>query len=285
MSIRHLDSLFDPRSVAVIGASDRPASVGATVWRNVRSGGLAGPCWAVNANHAQVGGEPAYRSVASLPEAPDLAVICTPADTVAGLIGELGERGTRAAVVLTAGLGAARKKAMLEVARRHLLRVLGPNCLGLLAPHAGLNASFSHVGARPGTLAFVSQSGALVTAVLDWAQGRGIGFSHCVSLGEHADVDFGDMLDWLASDARTRAILLYIESIESARKFMSARPRRPRTPGRWRGRTSSTTPPSAAPACCAWTRCRTCSTPPRRCRTSAVHTPTPAPPMRRGASA
>ncbi len=222
MSIRHLDSFFEPRSVAVIGASDRPASVGATVWRNVSGGALTGPCWPVNRQRDTVGGEPAFRDVASLPAAPDLALICTPPATVPGLVDELGQRGTRAAVVLTAGFTPEQKQAMLDAARRHLLRVLGPNCLGLLAPHAGLNASFAHIGATPGSLAFVSQSGALVTAVLDWAQGRGIGFSHCISLGEHADVDFGDLLDWLGSDARTRAILLYIESIESARKFMSA---------------------------------------------------------------
>ena len=222
MSIRHLDSLFEPRSVAVIGASDRPASVGATVWRNVAAGGLKVPCWPVNRQRATVGGVPAFKDVASLPAVPDLAVICTPPDTVPGLIEDLGRLGTHAAVVLTAGFSPKQKQAMLDASRRHLLRILGPNCLGLMAPHAGLNATFAHVGATPGTLAFVSQSGALVTAVLDWARGRGIGFSHCVSLGEHADVDFGDLLDWLASDPHTRAILLYIESIESARKFMSA---------------------------------------------------------------
>ena len=222
MSIRHLDSLFDPHSVAVIGASDRPSSVGATVWRNLREGGFAGPRWAVNPQRATVGGEPAFASVAALPEAPELAVVCTPAATVPGVIAALGERGTRAAVVLTAGLSPPQRQAMLEAARAHTLRILGPNCLGLLSPHAGLNASFAHTAVPAGSLAFVSQSGALVTAMLDWARGRGIGFSHCVSLGEHGDVDFGDMLDWLASDPRTRAVLLYIESIESPRKFMSA---------------------------------------------------------------
>ena len=141
---------------------------------------------------------------------------------MAKLIEELGRLGTRAAVVMTAGMTGKQKQAMLEAAQRHLLRILGPNCIGLLAPHKGLNASFSHVDALPGELAFVSQSGALVTAMLDWAQGRGIGFSYFVSLGEHADVDFGDMLDYLASDPKTRAILLYAESIESPRKFMSA---------------------------------------------------------------
>ena len=222
MSIRHLDSLFDPRSVAVIGASERPASVGTTVWRNLREGGFAGPRWAVNPKYKKLGGEPVFADVASLPEAPELAVICTPPATVAALIEALGARGTRAAIVLTAGLDKAQKQAMLDASRKWLLRILGPNCLGLLAPHAKLNASFAHVSAPPGGLAFVSQSGALVTAMLDWAHGRGIGFSHFVSLGEHADIDFGDMLDWLASDVRTRAILLYIESIEAPRKFLSA---------------------------------------------------------------
>ena len=222
MSIRHLDSLFEPRSVAVIGASERPASVGATVWRNLREGGFAGPRWAVNPKYSAFGEAPVYANVNSLPEAPELAVICTPPATVAGLIDELGRRGTRAAIVLTAGQSPAQKQAMLDAARKHLLRILGPNCLGLLSPHGKLNASFAHTGAQPGGLAFVSQSGALVTAMLDWANGQGIGFSHFVSLGAHADIDFGDLLDWLASDARTRSILLYIEAIESPRKFMSA---------------------------------------------------------------
>ncbi len=222
MSVRNLDSLFDPASVAVIGASDRPASVGATVWRNLTRGGFRGPLVAVNPKHAALDGRPCYARVADLPGIPELAVICTPPHTVAGLVAELAARGTRAAVVLSAGLTTEHKQAMLAAARPHLLRVLGPNCIGLLAPHAGLNASFAHIDARPGELAFVSQSGALVTAMLDWADAQGIGFSHFVSLGEHADVDFGDMLDYLATDPATRAILLYIESIESPRKFMSA---------------------------------------------------------------
>jgi len=222
MSIRHLDTLFSPASVAVFGASLRPASVGGTVWRNLRSGGYAGRLYPVNPKHRDLDGVPAFSRVADLPEAPDLAVLCTPAASIVPLITELGARGTRAAIVVTAGLDKAQKQAMLDAARVHTLRILGPNCIGLLAPHIGLNASFAHIGARPGELAFVSQSGALVTAMLDWADARGIGFSHFVSLGERADVDFGDMLDFLGSDARTRAILLYIESIEEPRKFMSA---------------------------------------------------------------
>jgi acetyltransferase len=222
MSIRHLDALFSPASVAVIGASMRPASVGGTVWRNLNNGDFKGALYAVNPQHAELGGVKAFASVAELPAAPELAVLCTPASTVVQLITELGARGTRAAIVLTAGLSAAQKQAMLDAARVHTLRILGPNCIGMLVPHLGLNASFAHTGALPGELAFVSQSGALVTAMLDWAGSRGIGFSHFVSLGERADVDFGDMLDFLGSDPKTRAILLYIESIEEPRKFMSA---------------------------------------------------------------
>ncbi|MDM7948933.1 bifunctional acetate--CoA ligase family protein/GNAT family N-acetyltransferase [Hydrogenophaga sp.] len=221
MSIRHLDALFSPASVAVLGASLRPASVGGTVWRNL-NGVFGGRLYAVNPKHADLAGVETFPDVAALPEAPDLAVICTPAASVAPLIAELGARGTRAAIVVTAGLDKAQRQAMLDAARIHTLRILGPNCIGMLAPHIGLNASFSHIGAEPGDLAFVSQSGALVTAMLDWAGSRGIGFSHFVSLGEHADVDFGDLLDYLGSDAKTRAILLYIESVEESPKFMSA---------------------------------------------------------------
>ena len=222
MSIRFLERLLEPQSVVVCGASDRPGSVGATVWRNLRAGTFAGPVLALNPKRSVLDGEPVFARVADLPLAPDLAVVCTPPDTVATLIGELGARGTRAAIVMTAGLSKDQKQAMLDAARPHLLRVLGPNCLGLLSPHVGLNASFAHTDALAGDVAFVSQSGALVTAVLDWATSRRIGFSHMVSLGERADVDFGDLLDHLASDARTRSILLYIESIEAPRKFMSA---------------------------------------------------------------
>ena len=222
MTIRHLDRLLEPASVAVIGASDRDGSVGATVWKNLRSGAFHGPVHAVNSRHRTVGGEAAYASVDELPGAPDLALICTPPATVPGLVAALGRKGTRAVVVMTAGLDALQKQAVLDAARPFVLRVLGPNCLGLLTPHIGLNASFAHTDALAGDIAFVSQSGALLTAVLDWAKTRRVGFSHLVSLGEHADVDFGDLLDHLASDGRTRAILLYIESVESARKFMSA---------------------------------------------------------------
>ena len=222
MTIRNLDRLLAPRSVAVFGASPRVGSVGATVWRNLRGGGFSGALHAVNPKHRTLDGQPVFARAADLPAAPDLAVICTPPATVAALVAELGATGTRAAIVMTAGLDAAQKQATLDAARPHLLRVLGPNCLGLMTPRLGLNASFAHIDALAGEIAFVSQSGALVTAMLDWATSRRIGFSHLVSLGESADVDFGDLLDYLASDAGTRAILLYIESVKAPRKFMSA---------------------------------------------------------------
>jgi acetyltransferase len=229
LTTRNLELLFRPRSVALIGASDRPHSVGATVLRNLVEGGFRGPVWPVNPAHDAIRGLKAYRGVAELPAAPELAVICTPPRAIPGIISGLGERGTRAAVVLTAGLGRAVTDdgrsvaaAMLEAARPFVLRVLGPNCVGLLVPSLGLNASFAHAQALPGKLAFVSQSGALTTAMLDRARTRGVGFSHFVSLGDGADVDFGDVIDYLASDVDTRAILLYIESVTAARKFMSA---------------------------------------------------------------
>ena len=221
--------MLRPRSVAVIGASDRPNSVGATVIRNVLEGGFDGPVWPVNLRHSVVAGQKAYRTVDKLPEPADLAVICTPPQTVPGLVAELGTSGTRAAAVLTAGLddehlddGRTATQAMLDAARPHCLRLLGPNCVGLLVPGIGLNASFAHVNARPGELAFISQSGALTTAMLDWARANQVGFSHFLSLGNSADVDFGDLIDYLASDPDTRAILLYMEAVSSARKFMSA---------------------------------------------------------------
>lgn len=222
MTIRYLDRLLSPASVVVVGASVRPGSVGATVWRNLRGGPFTGPVYGVNPRHTELDGVPIFSTVDRLPAAPDLAVICTPAPTVAALVAQLGQLGTRAAVIITAGLSAEDKRATLSAARPFTLRLLGPNCLGLLSPHIGLNASFAHTDALAGDVAFVSQSGALVTAVLDWTRSHGVGLSHLISLGDHVDVDFGDLLDHLANDARTRSILLYVESIESPRKFMSA---------------------------------------------------------------
>lgn len=229
MTTRNLSQMFAPKSVAVIGASLRERRVGTTVLQNVIDGGFKGDIYPVNPKYATLANLKCYRDVGDLPQAPDLAVICTPPATVPDLIRDLGELGTRAVVVLTSGLareqdrhGVTLQDRMLKSAKPHVLRILGPNCIGLLSPGIGLNASFAHMGARAGKLAFVSQSGALTTAVLDWADAREIGFSHFVSLGDSADVDFGDMLDYLASDPGTDAILMYMESTRHARKFMSA---------------------------------------------------------------
>ena len=227
MSVRNLEALFAPASVAVIGVSDRNDNLGRVVLRNLQGAGFKGPIWVVDHRRDSVAGQATFADVESLPAAPDLAVICTPAASVPGLIEALARKGTRAAAVITAGLkqsagGSTLELAMLEAARPRLLRILGPNCLGLLVPGAALNASFAPGNAMPGTLAFVTQSGALATAMLDWANSRSIGFSHFISLGDSADVDFGDVLDYLASDPGTRAILMYMESVKNARKFMSA---------------------------------------------------------------
>ncbi len=229
MSIRNLDAVFHPKSVALIGASNRHGSVGFVVARNLLEGGFEGPVMPVNPAHKSVAGMLAYPDVANLPMTPDLAVICTPPRTVPGIVADLGKRGTKGAVVITAGFnelgtdeGRALEQAMLDAARPTLMRIVGPNCLGILSTPANLNASFAPLAAKAGGVAFVAQSGAMLTTILDWATARGIGFSHLVSLGDMTDVDFGDMLDYLATDPATHSILLYIETITAARKFMSA---------------------------------------------------------------
>jgi acetyltransferase len=223
MSVRNLDALFAPASVCVIGVSERPGNVGRVVFENLLAAGFKGPLSIVDRRGATIHGQQAFTTIEALPQAPELAVICTPPDSVPDLVAALARRGTRAAVVITAGLrGTPAEQAMLAAARPQVLRILGPNCLGVLVPGANLNASFAPGSARPGTLAFLTQSGALATAMLDWANSHGIGFSHYVSLGDCADVDFGDVLDYLASDPGTRAILMYMEAVTSARKFMSA---------------------------------------------------------------
>jgi acetyltransferase len=224
VTIRNLEPAFDPHSVAVIGASSRQGSVGEVVLRNIVTGGFAGDILPVNPKYSEVMGLACYRRVADLPQAPGLAVIVTPPATVPGLIAELGERGTKVAVVITAGLteSSGLRQQMLDAARPHLLRIIGPNTIGLLAPHASLNASFTHVAPVAGPLGLISQSGAMVSSIVDWAAAEGIGFSHVLSLGDMADVDAGDCLNMLAASDKTTAILMYLESIPAARKFMSA---------------------------------------------------------------
>ncbi|WP_128291142.1 bifunctional acetate--CoA ligase family protein/GNAT family N-acetyltransferase [Afifella aestuarii] len=224
MTIRNLDKAFAPTSVALIGATPRPGSVGAKVLANLHSAGFKGPIWTVNPKYPSIDGERCFPSIKDLPDAPDLAIIATPPEAVPGLIGELGEKGTRAAVVLTAGIeeGNGLMQAMLDAARPYTLRIIGPNCFGIFLPHIGLNASFSHISPRPGRLALLSQSGAIASSIIDWAGNHAIGFSKIITLGNMGDVDVGDCLNQLATDRDTTAILMYLETVPHGRKFMSA---------------------------------------------------------------
>ncbi len=224
MTIRNLDATLRPASVALVGASAREGSVGRVVLDNVLAGGFPGKVFPVNPKYDELAGLRCYRRIADLPEAPELAIIMTPPGTVPELVGDLAARGTKAAVVITAGVGAndGLRQRMLDAAAPHLLRIIGPNTIGLLAPHAKLNASFVHIAPTAGRLGLISQSGAIVSSVIDWAAAESIGFSQVYSLGDMADVDVGDCLNMLAADEHTSAILMYLESILAARKFMSA---------------------------------------------------------------
>ncbi|RVP99626.1 bifunctional acetate--CoA ligase family protein/GNAT family N-acetyltransferase [Sinorhizobium meliloti] len=224
MSIRNLHHAIDPKSVVIIGASNRAGSLGRVVIENVLAAGFEGEIWPVNPKYDQVAGLRCYRRVADVPSVPDLAVIVTPPKTVPALIHELGVKGTRAAIVITAGLGADQglRQAMLEAARPFLLRIIGPNTVGLIVPSAKLNASFAHLQAQPGGIALLSQSGAIATSLIDWAADNDVGFSKIVSLGDMADADAGDFLDLLAGDPETHAIVMYLETISNPRKFLSA---------------------------------------------------------------
>lgn len=224
MTIRNLTYAFEPKAVAVIGASLRQGSLGRIVLNNIVSGGFEGELWPVNPKYTDLNGRRCYASVKDIPGIPDLAVIMTPAAVVPALISELGEKGTRAAAVITAGITAENglRQAILDAAKPYLLRIIGPNTIGLVLPLAKLNASFAHMAAAPGDIALLSQSGAIATSLIDWAAANDIGFSKIASLGDMADVDIADCLDMLAGDAKTRAVVMYLESVPNPRKFMSA---------------------------------------------------------------
>jgi acetyltransferase len=223
-----LDSIFRPRSVAVIGATETAGSVGRTILWNLISSPFGGTVFPVNPKRSNVLGIRAYKAIGDLPEVPDLAVVVTPAPSVPGLITECGEIGVPGAIVISAGFketgpgGAQIERQLLERARRYHMRVVGPNCLGVMSPVSGLNATFAAGMARLGNVGFLSQSGALCTAVLDWSFRENVGFSHFVSIGSMVDVDWGDLIDYLGHDARTRSIVIYMESIGDARSFISA---------------------------------------------------------------
>lgn len=228
MGQHYLNPLFAPKSVAVFGASDRVDSIGQIVFQNMLESGYQGGLYPINPKSAEVQGKKAYATIADIGEAVELVVIATPPQTVPGIIEECGKLGVKAAVIITAGFGETGPKgqalehAVLENASRYGIRLIGPNCLGVMRPSIGLNATFNKGGANSGNLAFVSQSGALCTAILDWAQSNDVGFSSVVSMGSSADVDFGEILDYLVSDNKTQSILMYIEGIRNSRSFMSS---------------------------------------------------------------
>jgi acetyltransferase len=223
-----LDVFFSPESVAVIGATETPGSVGRTVLWNLISTPFGGTVFPVNPRRASVLGIKAYPRIGAVPEPVDLAVVVTPAPTVPGVIRECVEAGVKGAIVISAGFkelgpeGAELERQLLEEARKGPMRIIGPNCLGVMCPPTGLNATFAKGIARSGTVGFISQSGALCTAVLDWSFQELVGFSAFISIGSMADVGWGDLIDYLGDDPRTRSILLYMESVGDARSFLSA---------------------------------------------------------------
>lgn len=224
----HLDAIFRPRSVAVIGASERPGSVGRTLLWNLISNPFGGTVYPVNPKRTNVLGIRAYPSVKDIPEPVDLAVIATPAPTVPGVVQECVEAGVKGAVIISAGFkeigeeGRRLEEQILAIARKGGMRIIGPNCLGVMRPVTGLNATFASTMARPGTVGFISQSGALLTSILDWSLEENVGFSAFISIGSMLDVGWGDLIYYLGSDPYTKSIILYMESIGDARSFLSA---------------------------------------------------------------
>jgi acetyltransferase len=228
MNAHYLAPLFTPESVALYGASDRADSVGGIVFKNLLNSGFKGRIYAINPKRDKVQGEKAYASLDDIEETVDLVVVATPASSIPAIVEACGERGIKMMLILSAGFretGAAGRRLedrVTKLARRYGVRLMGPNCLGIIRPDKGLNITFGNNSAKPGNLAFVSQSGAICTAILDWAEQHDIGFSAVVSTGISADLGFGDYLDYLVSDPHTKAILLYIEGINDSRRFMSS---------------------------------------------------------------
>ncbi|WP_058440857.1 bifunctional acetate--CoA ligase family protein/GNAT family N-acetyltransferase [Legionella brunensis] len=225
MEINYLDKLFNPHSIAVIGASESPFSVGAKVFNNLLAH-FSGILFPVNPNHKRIQDIPCFSSIKEINQSVDLVIIVTPAAAVPEVMTQCAEKNIHHAVILSAGFGETEEgreleQKIIELARQFQIRFIGPNCLGVMRPCIGLNATFENSPILPGNLAFVSQSGALCAAILDWAFEEKIGFSTVISMGNSADIDFGEVLDYLALDPQTDCILLYIEGIRHARRFMS----------------------------------------------------------------
>jgi acetyltransferase len=224
MSTYRLKNLLLPRSIALVGASSRPGSVGRAILGNIRKANFEGQFGVVNPRHAEIDGFATVARLEQLPFVPELVVITAPAQAVAGIVDEAGRRGSAGALIITAGLGhgAGSMADAEKAARKYGMRLVGPNCLGMMMPGVHLNASFSAHMPVAGNLALISQSGAIAAGMVDWAAQRAVGFSGIVSIGDQLDVDIADLLDYFALDIKTRAILLYVEAIKDARKFMSA---------------------------------------------------------------
>jgi acetyltransferase len=225
MSTYRLNNLLAPRSVALVGASPRPGSVGHAIIRNIRTARFKGEFGVVNPRHRDIDGVATVSSLAKLPFVPELVVITAPASAVPGIIDEAGKLGTAGALIITAGLchgAGSLAEAANRTARASGMRLIGPNCLGIMMPGVSLDASFAAHMPRSGNLALISQSGAIAAGMVNWAAQRSVGFSGIVSIGDQLDVDIADLLDYFALDGKTRAILLYVEAIRDARKFMSA---------------------------------------------------------------
>src|SRR4030066_763061 len=224
----NLDKIFNPESVAIIGASDEEASVGYAIVKNFTQLGYAGKVYFVNIRKPEILGVKPYPTVDKVPEPVDLAIIATPAKTVPDVMEECGKGQVKGVIIVSAGFketgseGKALEEKILASARKYGIRVIGPNCIGLIRPRNNLNATFLDKMPKPGNVAFLSQSGALGSAILDWALHENIGFSNFVSVGSMIDVDFGDLIDYFGSDPKTKSILMYVEGITKARKFMSA---------------------------------------------------------------
>ena len=225
MSTFGLESVFAPKGVAIIGGSPRPGSIGTIVVQNLVKGGFAGEIAVVNNRYDSIGGRKTCPNLAALPFVPDLIVVTTPAPSIPDIIRQAGELGVKGAVIISSGLGhgpGSIAEAALQLAGAHGLRIVGPNCLGIMFPNVGLSASFAARHPLPGSLALISQSGAIAAAMIDWGAEKAVGFSGIVSIGDQLDVDVADLLDYFALDDRTSAILLYLEAVKDARKFMSA---------------------------------------------------------------
>ncbi len=227
MQKHYLSSVFEPASIAIIGASEQEHSVGELLLKNIQQGGFQGPIFPVNPKYEEIGGLSCYASVKKIKRKVELAIIVTPARAVAKVLRDCGEHGVSAAIILSAGFAEAGKRGkalqseILDIARSYNIRMVGPNCLGVMRPAIGMNATFTKSEAREGRIALVAQSGAFCSALLDWAESNGFGFSAVASLGGAADVGFGDVLEYLAVDYRTDSILLYVEGINNARSFIS----------------------------------------------------------------